>query len=178
MKKILVLCVGLMFLLALGCGGGSKTYSGDSPESAVSSYYQALKDKKPDMAYQFLKNPQKSKDQFVQEKKSGGMSFKEFTVGKAEIKGNTAVVPVKFKTGFAAMPELTMDISVEKGKIWQITDLGMGGKAGHNAAPPAGMPPAGSPPAGSIPQAGGSGSGVAPGSPNPHAPGGSVPLNQ
>lgn len=171
MKKLAIICIGILVMLLLGCGGSSKsTYSANSPEGAAQAYYQALGDGKPDIAYQYRKfDPPKTKEQFVSERKSAGMTFKEFSVGKGQITGTMAVVPVTFETGNSSMPEFTMNIKLVKEQNWLILDLGMGGQTG--AAPTdsttktmpstdsttSTMPPA---------------SGV-----NPHGAGGSVPLN-
>jgi hypothetical protein len=163
-KRILVICLGLLFLLAAGCDSKKESVSTNSPEGVVKGYYDALKGGKPDVAYGYLKAPwSKTKEVFVQEKKSGGMMFKDFTVQKAQIKGTTGTVPVIFKTGVATMPEMTMNVQVEKGKTWVITSLGMSGGTGMGGTtsgntygtPPAGMGggmpggvPGGTPPAG------------------------------
>lgn len=173
MKKIIALCIGLLFLLTAGCGGGGAKVSANTPEAAVKGYFENLEKGKPDLAYQYRKfDPPKSKDDFVKEQTGRSMSFKDFTVGKAEVKDKTATVPVKFKTGVAAMPELTMNVVLEKGENWQIISLGMGGGAPSGASDgsgtgeaPAGMPPAGM-------------GGTVPSGENPHAPGGSVPLDK
>jgi len=173
-KRILALCVALLFLLAAGCGSKSKTYSKDSPEGVVQAYYQALKDRKYEEAYGYLKAPWPvSKEEYVKGRKSSGMTFKAFTVGKAQVQGDSATVPVQFKTGVSSMPEVTLNINLVKDKSWRISDLGMGGKSGHGS----GTPPAGMSPAGGMPPAGGMG-GTVPGSANPHGPGGSIPLDK
>lgn len=159
MKKLVVLCIGLLFLLSAGCGGSkTETASADSPEAAAKAYYQALKDGKPDVAYGYRKfDPPKTKEQFVAEKKSNSMQFKDVTVGKAEINGNKATVEVKLKTGNASMPEIPINVSLEKDKSWQIVATGMGGgmggpaggaPSGMGGTPPAGMGSGGTPPAG------------------------------
>lgn len=174
LKKIAIFCIGMLLMVALGCGGSRDTvkYPANTPEGVAQAYYQALKDGKPDLAYQYKKfNSPKTKEQFVTERKNAGMTFQEFTVGKSTITGTTATVPVTFKTGNSAMPELTMNVQLVKDKNWLISDTGLGGQAGHGtSSPPSGMPPAGSaPPAGSMPPATGA---------NPHGAGGSIPLNQ
>ena len=129
MKRVLALCFGILFLLTAGCGG-SKSNSATTPEAVAKAYYQALKDGKPDVAYNYRKfSAPKTKEQFVQERKGGGMTFKEFTIGKAEIKGNKATVPVTFKTGSTAMPELTISTQLENDKGWKITSTAGGGGA-------------------------------------------------
>lgn len=160
MKKLAVFCVGILLLFVVGCSGGSKsTYSANSPEGTAQAYYQALSDGKPDVAYQYRKfNQPKTKEQFVSERKSTGMKFKDFTVGKAQITGTTAVVPVTFKTGNSSMPEFTMNIQLVKEKTWLISNMGVGGQTGAGTSGTNTMPPA---------------SGV-----NPHGAGGSIPLNK
>ena len=160
MKKLSVFCVGILLLFVVGCGGGSKsTYSANSPEGTVQAYHQALSDGKPDVAYQYRKFDQpKTKEQWISERKSAGMTFKDFTVGKAKITGTTAEVPVTFKTGNSSMPELTMNIQLVKEKTWLISSIGVGGQTGAATSGTGSMPPA---------------SGV-----NPHGAGGSVPLNK
>lgn len=162
MKRLAVFCIGIFLLFVVGCGGGSKnTYSANSPEGAAQAYYQALKDGKPDVAYQYRKfDPPKTKEQFVNERKSAGMTFKDFTIGKAQIAGTTATVPVTFKTGNSSMPEFTMNLQLVKEKSWLISNLGVGGQTG---GAPSGSATKSLPPA----------SGT-----NPHGAGGSVPLNQ
>ena len=169
MKRIVAIFLSLMFLFAVGCGGSSKTKSADTPEGATQAYYQALKDNKPEVAYGYRKfTPPKIKDDFVKERKSAGMTFKDFTVEKGKITGNTAVVPVKFKTGFAGMPEFTMNVQLVKDKSWQISDTGLSGQTGqgNGASSPSGssagkMPPSGSS-SGGMPPSGSSAGGMPP----------------
>lgn len=152
-KKILVLCLGLLFLLTAGCGSGKKV-DASTPEGVTQAYYQALKDGKFEQAYEYRKfSPPKTKEQFVQERKGSPMPFKEFTIGKAIVTGDQATVPVKFKTGNATMQELTINITLEKDNGWKITSTMSGGGTGNphgGSAPPAGgstglqMPPPGS----------------------------------
>lgn len=171
MRKLLVIGIGLLFFLTTGCGGGkTEKYSDTSPEGVVQAYYDALLDGKPDVAYGFLKAPwPKSKDEFVAEKKTGGMSFKEYTVGTAQMAGNKATVPVVFKTGISSMPEVTMNLGLELGKAWEIADFGMGSVAGHVYDDSSGGQ--------AVDTGSGGMGGAVPGSPNPHGPGGSVPLD-
>ncbi|MBU7006201.1 hypothetical protein [Phosphitispora fastidiosa] len=183
MRKILVLCLGMLVLLAAGCGGNKNAFSPDSPEGVAQAYYQALQDGKPDAAYGYLKDWSMSKEEYVNEKKSNGMMFKSFAVQKGEVVGKAANVPVKFETGITSMPEINMMITMEKDENnWKITSLGMEGVDSHGAEGSAsGMPPAGGmPPTGGMPPAGGMGgvNGAVYGSPNPHSPGGSIPLDQ
>ncbi|PKM82879.1 MAG: hypothetical protein CVU89_01720 [Firmicutes bacterium HGW-Firmicutes-14] len=170
MRKVLLLFIGVMIIFAAGCGGSkTQSYSADSPEGTVQAYYQALENGKPGDAYEYRKfDPPKSKDEFVKEQR---MPFEDFTIaGKAEIQGNTATVPVKFKTGVSTMPEITMDVALQKDKKWQITGFNVGGgtMGGSGDGAPSDMPPSGMPPTG----------GTADGqTANPHAPGGSIPLD-
>ncbi len=171
MRKVLVLLLGILVLLTAGCGGSKSTFAPDSPEGVAQAYYQALQDGKPDVAYGYLKDWSLSKEDYVKEKKSNGMMFKSFTVQKGEVVGKAANVPVKFETGVSSMPEINMMITLEKDQNdWKITSLGMEGMSGHGAEGPAsGMPPAGG--MGGV-------DGTVYGSPNPHGPGGSIPLDQ
>ena len=176
MRRILLLCLGILVLLAAGCGGDKNAFSPDSPEGVAQAYYQALQDGKPDMAYGYLKDWSKSKEEYVEEKKSNGMMFKNFTVQKGEVVGKAANVPVKFETGISSMPEINMMITMEKDQNdWKITSLGMGGTDGHGAEGSV----SGMPPVGGMPPAGGAGGvgGTVYGSSNPHGPGGSIPLD-
>jgi len=161
LKKLSVFCIGILILFVVGCGGSKSTYSAESPEGVVQAYYKALKDGKPDEAYQYRKfEPSKTKEQFVSEREGAGMTFKDFTVGKGTLTGTTAMVPVTFKTGNSSMPEFTMNIQLVKEQNWLISGTGMGGQAGtaHGSSETQTMPPA----------SGG----------NPHGEGGSVPLNK
>ena len=151
MKKILVLCFGLLILLSAGCGG-SKKVSGSSPEAVAQAYYDALKNGKYEEAYEYRKfNPPKTKDQFVKERQSSGMVFKEFSIGKATIKGDTATVPVKFKTGSPNMPELSISITLVNDKGWKITSTMGGGGGMGSGMPPGGSTPSTTPPAAPAP---------------------------
>lgn len=164
MKKLAFLLTGLLILFVTGCGGGTKaktTFSPTSPEGVTQAYYQALKDGKADAAYQYRKfDPPKTKEQFVQERQSAGMTFKDFSIGKGQIQGTLAVVPVTFKTGDSAMPEFTMSIQLVKEQSWLIANTGVGTQT--EAA------------------TGGSETGTAPPADgaNPHGTGGSIPLNK
>jgi len=172
MKKVLALCFIAVLIFTAGCTGSKKTSSG-APEAVVKGYYDALKNKKYETAYEYCKfSSPTTKAEFVQERKQAGMNFKEFTVGKATITGTKAAVPVTFKTGISTMPELTVTKNLEKGKDWKIiyATSGMGGSTGGSVYSPMG----GSSGMGGM---GGMG-GTAPGTANPHGAGGSVPLNQ
>lgn len=166
MKKILVVSICLLILLTAGCTGSKKSdFTPESPEGVVEAYYTALQNGKPAEAYEYLKAPWViGKEDFVREKSSSGVSFKEFSVGKGEISGSTATVPVKFKTGVSSMPELTLTITLEKGDAWKITSLGMG-----NASPTA--------PHSAVGSSDNSG-GYDPSLVNPNGPGGLVPANK
>ncbi len=179
MKKIMALLLGLVLVFGVvGCGNSGGSASADSPEGVLKAYYQALQDKKYEEAYGYLKTT-KTKDEYVQEKKSNTMNFKEFTVQDVKATGDTATGTVVFKTGNAQMPEIPLEAQMvkENGK-WLVSQVGMGGSEGGAGGAPAGMggtAPAGMGGSGAAPS--GMGGSVAPGTPNPHGAGGSIPLD-
>ena len=144
MKKILVLCFGLMLMLTAGCGG-SKKVSADTPEAVAQGYYQALKEGKFEQAYEYRSfSTPKTKEQFVQERKSSPMLFKDFAIGKATVTGNQATVPVKFTTDNATMKELTINIQLAKDDGWKITSTMSSGGPSAGSGSGLQMPPPGS----------------------------------
>ncbi|ADG83492.1 DUF4878 domain-containing protein [Thermincola potens] len=171
MKKVTALLLGLVLLFAAGCSGSKVTATPDSAEGVLKAYVQALQNKEYEQAYSYLKTS-KSKEQYVQEKKSGSMKFKDFEVKDVKTEGDKGTGSVVFKTGNAQMPEVTLYAElVKEGNKWFISNLGMGGSMGGMGAP-AGMPTGGMPPA-----TGGTGGAASSGTANPHGPGGSIPLD-
>ena len=94
MKKafILLLAVALLSTACafVGCGG-----DGGSPQQVADSFWKALEDGDADKAYDLLSEADKA--EIGKEELVAGFarSIESYTVGEAEVSGDTAVVPMK-----------------------------------------------------------------------------------
>ncbi|MFH1149023.1 MAG: hypothetical protein V1748_00960 [Actinomycetota bacterium] len=124
MKRVMVPLLALMLIagavVAVGCGGGSSSKSGD-PEATVEQFMKSTMAEDADATYELLSSESQkgveNKEDLVE---GAGDQIADWSVGEATQKGNTARVKVTMKMK-GVEQELTFDVVlVEEGGAWKI----------------------------------------------------------